>query len=188
MVINTYEKLHNPFVRLYYCILKCILSKFTQLNRLFRSERHVITSLYGQVCDLYEELLPLLSDGDPKNQLVYLNVRAGIFWSICGKDNSWESKFVREVKRNDKIPQKYSFPYYSWKRTDKEFGYNILLNLSVLYPVNVLCNQGYRKKSLISLAMRLPRIIKQDDKTKQQLDNEWRRLSRGGFGELFRLF
>lgn len=56
-VKNACESLHNVFIRLYYCFLDSVLSKFTQLNLLFQSERVVITDLNGQVCDLYKPIL-----------------------------------------------------------------------------------------------------------------------------------
>ncbi|KAK4328801.1 hypothetical protein Pmani_000820 [Petrolisthes manimaculis] len=44
-------------------------------------------------------------------------------------------------------------------------------------PVNALSNQGYHEQSIVPLAIKLPRIISQDETSLQQLDQEWRRLS-----------
>ena len=57
-----------------------------------------------------------------------------------------------------------------------DFEDDILPKLSVLDPVNAL-SLG-REQSLLPLAMKLPRIIEQDDAILQQLNNEWRRLDR----------
>ncbi|KAK4325381.1 hypothetical protein Pmani_004038 [Petrolisthes manimaculis] len=58
-----------------------------------------------------------------------------------------------------------------------DFGDDILSKLAVLDPVNALSNQGYHEQSIVPLAIKLPRIISQDETSLQQLDQEWRRLS-----------
>ncbi|KAK4312026.1 hypothetical protein Pmani_016519 [Petrolisthes manimaculis] len=57
-----------------------------------------------------------------------------------------------------------------------DFNDKVLSNLSVLEPASSLGIYGTCVESLIPFAMKLPRIIHQDDSTLQQLDDEWRKL------------
>lgn len=78
-VVQTYEILHDPYCRLYFCFLDSVLHKFTNFILLFQSECVVIASLHSQACELYKDILLMymnrghvmkkdLADADPGDE------------------------------------------------------------------------------------------------------------------------
>lgn len=63
-----FNSLNDPFIHLYYLFLSWILPKFTNFNKLFQSEKVVITSLNGKVREMYKDILLCILDRDYVNK------------------------------------------------------------------------------------------------------------------------
>lgn len=189
-VKNACENLHNPFIKLYYCFLDSVLPKFTQLNLLFQSERVVITDLHGQVCDLYKQILLMylrrdyvmktpLYAVDPGNEREFLILEQIYLGASTVKRLSENPALERCKEEITRFRGKCrAFLATAAVQIKRRFDFcdPVLSELHVLEPASALGTRGSRVPSLVPLAVKLPRIIDQDDSTLQQLDDEWRKL------------
>ncbi|KAK4326986.1 hypothetical protein Pmani_002537 [Petrolisthes manimaculis] len=190
LVAQAYEMLHDPYCRLYYCFLDSVLQKFTQFNLLFQSECVVITSLHGQACELYKDILLMymnrdyvmkrsLADVDPGEEREFLMLEQVYLGASVLKRTVENVAMYNDRARMKEFRLKCrSFLVTAAKQVKKryDFGDPVLSRLSMLDPAYVVGHQGVREQSLVPLASCLPRIIEQDDLTLQKQDDEWRRL------------
>lgn len=173
-------KLRDPFTKPYFQFLEFTLSFFNNLNRQMQSEEPKIYELHSSVSAIYKTFLDCfikknvmlnvslhkINYKDPANFLpldeIYLGAKLVI--SI----NS-----LTEVEKLIFRKRCLQFFIEAANQINQRFDFNdqILLNMSLLNPKNVLDKKG---DSIIPLQMHFPNLVSENKL--QALDNEWRLL------------
>ncbi|CAG5090686.1 Similar to ZNF862: Zinc finger protein 862 (Homo sapiens) [Cotesia congregata] len=184
------QQLNDPIIKLYYHFLEWILPKFSSLNKLFQSEKPLITVVHKTMSSTYVELLKNfmvanyvnktpLSEINPADESKYvniLNVYTGVNSIDFFNKPEYSKSLLKEVKI-EFLTNCRSFLVKGCLAIQKRYDFdNILLkNLFIINPAEAMA-QSTRNKipSLLPLMKQLPRLVTKE--CYQSIDNEWRQL------------
>ncbi|CAG5029609.1 unnamed protein product [Parnassius apollo] len=184
-----FNSLNDPFMQLYYLFLSWILPKFTNFNKLFQSEKVVITCLNEKVREMYKDILLCILDRDyvNKTELSTIDIERQEKWlkddqiylGIRVMNKITQPEFRRQIPATKEFFHRCRhFLVTSAKEIKKRYNLDdpILSKIDCIEPTNaVACNYRNKVPTLQPLLILVPRIVKPDDiQMMQAIDDEWR--------------
>ncbi|XP_015176551.1 PREDICTED: uncharacterized protein LOC107066440, partial [Polistes dominula] len=184
------QNLNNPITKLYYHFLEWILLKFSTLNKLFQSEKPLITVVHKKMSSTYTELLKnfmvpdyvnktplsLINPADESKYINILNVYTGVY-SIDFFNKPEYSTSPRKEVQIEFLTNCKNFFVKGCLAIKKRYDFeNVLLkNLSIINPEEAVA-QFTRNitPSLLPVMRQLPRLVPKE--CYQSIDDEWRQL------------
>ncbi|XP_043271187.1 uncharacterized protein [Venturia canescens] len=182
--------LDDPLFRMFYLFLEWVLPKFTQLNKLFQSEKPVITTMYDSISSTYIELLKSYMDSDYINKTDIQNIDPSKADKFLSPEQMYLGVKVATFLQKPDIQKNNNLKTDFWKNTrqflvvgclqiKKRFDFNdvVLQKMSALQPENAMMDKTRKTvPSLLPLMQCLPRIVNAEEY--QAIDDEWRKLPR----------
>ncbi|KAL1276188.1 hypothetical protein QQF64_035811 [Cirrhinus molitorella] len=186
--VNIFHSLNDESLHLYYYFLEWALSKFTDLNQYFQSEK-VITSLKNKVSETYKDLLLTFMDRDyvlhtPLN-LIEINdgpkLRLNTLYLGVKVMQHVQQANIPIAILTDFHVRCQNFLRVACKEIRKRFDFDnaLLTQIACLSPA-IATDAKARTEypSLLPLTQQVPRLIDKTDADRLQIiDDQWRRLS-----------
>lgn len=185
---NIHQGLNNPFIQTYFYILQWMLPKFCTLNKLFQSEKTMITILHEKMSITYIEILTLYMNRDyvcktplqeicPDNadnflplQNIYLGVN--VMKQLSKPNMLNQTKLIKEFYFNCR-----QFLIVSCSQIKKRYNFDdkLMPMYQLLSPSKALCHvERNTTPSLLPFCVMIPRCASECDY--QNIDDEWRIL------------